>query len=131
MSVDITVSGLQELVEALGVLGNEQAILAVLSKPLDTLAAAGWTHSKMIAPVDTGFLRDNIMLEKISDSEIVIVSTAPYSLFVEYGHLTSSGSFVMGRFYMTDTKNYIIAVAEEAGFLEQIRVEISAALGLH
>lgn len=37
------------------------------------------------APVDTGYLRDNIQIQSESDTEVIVVSAAEYSTFVEHG----------------------------------------------
>lgn len=41
--------------------------------------------AKMKAPVDTGFLRNSIQFEIISDTQIYVTSYAPYSYFMEFG----------------------------------------------
>jgi HK97 gp10 family phage protein len=42
-------------------------------------------EAKMNAPVDTGFLRNSIQLEVISDTTIYVTSYASYSYYIEYG----------------------------------------------
>lgn len=54
----------------------------------DALRAAGDAFvesAQAAAPVDTGYLRDNITITTSSDTEVVIESEAEYSLFVEEG----------------------------------------------
>jgi HK97 gp10 family phage protein len=64
-------------------------IAATLSQEIaDALQAAGdafINDAQASAPVDTGFLRDNIQVVSSSDTELVIESQADYSGFVEYG----------------------------------------------
>ena len=62
---------------------------SILSQAIaDALSAAGdafVNSAQGVAPVDTGFLRDNIAVTETSDREVVIESQADYSLFVEEG----------------------------------------------
>jgi len=41
--------------------------------------------SKRLCPVDTGFLRNSINLNKINDLHYELIASAPYASFVEYG----------------------------------------------
>lgn len=54
----------------------------------DALNAAGDAFvesAQAAAPVDTGYLRDHIMITSSSNTEVIIESEADYSLFVEEG----------------------------------------------
>jgi hypothetical protein len=50
--------------------------------------------AKETAPVDTGFMRDHIYGLIISQTSCQMISQAPYSLFVNFGHFTRGGTFV-------------------------------------
>ena len=79
----IEVEGLQEFTGRL-----EQAADALSQGIAEALQSAGnvFVDSAQIeAPVDTGFLRDNIEITSASDTEIVIESQAEYSGFQEFG----------------------------------------------
>jgi HK97 gp10 family phage protein len=55
---------------------------------LNSAAASQETLSKELAPVRTGFLRENIRQTKqasLDDLEAIVESAADYSVFVEYG----------------------------------------------
>ena len=43
------------------------------------------SDAKRLAPVDTGYLRNNIHTDKISDTHFIVRSSANYSACVEFG----------------------------------------------
>ena len=60
----------------------------VIAFQLNSAATSVEVIGKQLAPVDTGFLRDNIkQTEEATDDNLraVTESGAPYSIFVEYG----------------------------------------------
>ena len=83
MSTSVEIDGLNEFVSQL-----DQAADALTQGIADALRSAGDAFvdsAQGQAPVDTGFLRDNIQVTESSDREVVIESQANYSLFVEEG----------------------------------------------
>ena len=49
-------------------------------------------EAKMLAPVRTGYLRNNILVGEIGKTRGSLLSLAPYSLFVHEGHKTRGGT---------------------------------------
>lgn len=69
------------------------------------LDAANYMAARAVdhAPVDTGYLSFNIaVVPGVGESSIVaqVVSMAPYSQWVEFGHQTIAGNFVPPNPYM-------------------------------
>jgi HK97 gp10 family phage protein len=83
MPTNIETQGLDEFVSRL-----EQAGDTLTQELFDALSAAGDAFVNAAqgqAPVDTGYLRDNISITSSSDTEVVIESQADYSRYVEEG----------------------------------------------
>lgn len=60
---------------------------AVRSASAELAERAASSHvsvSRQLAPVRTGFLRDNIYSERVNDQRWNVISGAPYSAFVEF-----------------------------------------------
>ena len=79
-----TVNGHKETAAALSQLAKDLfdvEVPKVLQEAADTFVSKA--QSK--APVDTGFLRDNIEVESVSDINAVVTSGAEYSIYVEEG----------------------------------------------
>jgi HK97 gp10 family phage protein len=62
-----------------------QALREGIAEALQNAGDAFVDSAQGAAPVDTGFLQDNIAITSTSDTEVVIESLAEYSLFVEEG----------------------------------------------
>lgn len=86
-----------------------------------------------LAPVDTGYLVEHIVVIEVAELVRAVVSEAEYSYFVEFGHLTRSGSFVPGQYYMTRSLLAALELASEgelgAMIAEQISFSITEAGG--
>jgi HK97 gp10 family phage protein len=81
--VSIEVDGLDEATSRLDNLAN--SITREIASALQEAADIFIQNAQGNAPVDTGFLRDNIFVSDSSDTSITITSEAGYSGFVEYG----------------------------------------------
>jgi HK97 gp10 family phage protein len=83
MPDSIKIDGLDEATSRLSEAANtlSQAIADALNAAGDAFV----NSASAVAPVDTGFLRDNIAVTESSNTEVVIESQADYSLFVEEG----------------------------------------------
>ena len=83
MVIRIESEGLDEFTSRL-----EQAADTLSEQIAEALQRAGDAFvdsAQGMAPVDTGFLRDNISVTSATDTEVVIESEADYSLFIEEG----------------------------------------------
>ena len=60
------------------------AIKAAMGELVKRAAMSHVSVSKQLAPVRTGFLRDNIKAEQISNLTWNVISGAPYSMYVEF-----------------------------------------------
>ncbi len=62
-------------------------------------------RAKKFCPVDTGTLANSIQAEQVQhEGNMVYCDIAPhtdYALYVEMGHRTQAGTYVMGHHYMT------------------------------
>jgi HK97 gp10 family phage protein len=81
MSVDVKLSGfnMQALSEKMR--GN-------ISEEVNSAAESCASLARQLAPVDTGFMRDNIAVTEVSSKtglHATVKSQADYSVFVEYG----------------------------------------------
>lgn len=71
---------------------RKQAAVAVKKAAYDTE-----TLAKGYAPVDTGYLRNSIMAEQVSDLTWRVYANADYAIYVEVGSRGRSG-----RWYLTN-----------------------------
>lgn len=60
----------------------------VVNGAIERAAESHVEIAKQLAPIDTGFLRDNIHI--LRDHGLRVVSEAPYSVYVEFGTVDSS-----------------------------------------
>lgn len=68
--------------DAYAAMGEAMALM-----PLKLEAAAYLQErAKFYAPVDTGFLRDHIVIDDSGSGTVRVVSEAPYSHFIEFGY---------------------------------------------
>jgi len=118
LSIKVEIDGLDEALATLDLLESEGFMLSITDAPLDVVVADGFVYLQNIAPVDTGYLRSQLIPEKPDEFTHTITSRAPYSYFVEVGHLTRSGSFVPGQFFMLRTRDHIIGTINSSEFIE-------------
>lgn len=69
-------------------------IFDVIMKSFEKIAADSSQRIKQDAPVDTGFMRDEVKVDKPGTVTVRIKANASYSIFVDKGHRTRSGSMV-------------------------------------
>jgi HK97 gp10 family phage protein len=87
LSVNITgISELQARVDAI-----PQKLAAASLQALQQSADAMVSQMKSSCPVDTGFLRDNIMITNQNEFAIQVSSLAYYSIFIEFGTYKMGG----------------------------------------
>jgi hypothetical protein len=78
-------------------------LLDVIMKALEKVAADSSRQIKQDAPVDTGFMRDEVKVDKPGNNSVRIKANAYYSIFVDKGHRTRSGSHVPANpFFSTE-----------------------------
>lgn len=112
MTIETRTRGIGALIQTLDNLQGNMP--AMMDEAVAYIADEAYIEARERAPVDTGFLRDNITIEKAGDSYYIVTSEAPYSIFVEYGFTHYlSGQFIPGQFYMTFAKDRALAVIEE------------------
>jgi HK97 gp10 family phage protein len=83
VSIEIELEGATEAASRLDSLAN--SITREIASALQEAANIFVQNAQANAPVDTGFMRDNITITESSDTSITITSEAGYSGFVEYG----------------------------------------------
>lgn len=83
VSLDVSVEG----TDAISTRFRDKADLLStgLGEALREIAQVIVDAAQANAPVDTGFLRDNIQIQDESDTSVTVVSQAEYSSFVEFG----------------------------------------------
>ena len=74
---------------------------AVVIKSFEKIAANSSQRIKQDAPVDTGFMRDEVKIDKPGNNSVRIKANAYYSIFVDHGHRTRSGSMVQADPFFT------------------------------
>lgn len=83
MKVVITLQGTQLTQRRLE--SFSRGVLRDLEEILDIYALLIQRQAQILAPVDTGFLRNNIFVEHDGRWARLIVASAEYAVFVEYG----------------------------------------------
>lgn len=76
------------------------------------------------APVDTGFLRDNITAEPLDIGHWRVISYAFYSLFQERGFMHYRDGFIPGKFFMEGAKEYTVGLVESGELRERYMLDI-------
>jgi len=89
------------------------------------LADEAQDRAKDLAPVKTGYLRDNIYWEKIQEARYKVIAHAFYSIFQEFGFQHYRDGFIPGKFYMTGGKEYIVDIVQTGAFMEEYMANIS------
>lgn len=69
-------------------------LLGVVMKSFLKIANGSNQRIKNDAPVDTGFMRDEVKVDQPSTTTVRIKANAYYSIFVDQGHRTRSGTMV-------------------------------------
>lgn len=72
--------------------GLSQAVREGIVEELNSGAESMVSLAKQLAPVDTGFLRDNIVQTEVATlghMRVMVESQAPYGQYVEYGTIDS------------------------------------------
>ena len=78
---DITLQGLDNVIGKMEALGGEELV----SKGLTKTANAVQGQAKLLAPVDTGDLRDSIKVSDIKDKRVEVFTNSDHAIFNEYG----------------------------------------------
>jgi hypothetical protein len=69
----------------------------------EKIAASSTRQIKQDAPVDTGFMRNEVKVDKPGNNSVRIKANAYYSIYVDKGHRTRSGSHVPANpFFSTE-----------------------------
>src|SRR5580765_1883436 len=84
--------GFTELKISCDVIAN--GLPAVVMKSFEKIAAGSSQRIKNDAPVDTGFMRSEVKVDKPGNNSVRIKAYAYYSIFVDKGHRTRSGTMV-------------------------------------
>ena len=85
MSLSLHVTGVNEAIEDLQNL--PQDIRDNVSAEMENALGYAASYAQSIAPVRTGYYRDEIGYEKVGDFEFFLYAGAPYSGVVEYGSM--------------------------------------------
>lgn len=125
MSIEMRTRGLSALMRTLDNIANNMP--NVMDETVAYIASEAQIEAKQRAPVDTGFLRDNITIEKVDLAYYVVTSEAPYSIFQEFGFTHYiTGQFIPGVFYMTFAKDRALAIIEEGAIDVLLQGSIAA-----
>lgn len=83
MTLSVTITGIDELITRVNAIPQNLATasLQALQQSADAMVSA----MQSSCPVDTGFLRDNIMITNQNSYAIQVSSLAYYSIFIEFG----------------------------------------------
>ena len=103
-SVDISIKGLDETVRNLNAIATKKLINAIKSG-LEQSSMYVLDKLNRNTPVDTGRLKSSNRILTLADDILIgpNLGIAPYARWVEYGHHTSSGSWVEGQHYVQKT----------------------------
>jgi hypothetical protein len=83
--------------------GIATGLLSVVIKSFEKIANTSAQKIKNDAPVDTGFMRDEVKVDKPTNDSVRIKANAYYSFFVDQGHRTRSGTMVQADpFFSTE-----------------------------
>ena len=80
------------------------------------------THSKILCPVDTGFLRNSIQVDSVTPIEAIIAPHTDYAEFVEFGTSRMAAQPYM-RPALDEHEGEIVAAVSDtvAAFVESVR----------
>ena len=120
-SISMTVRGSSELRRNLNRLrGNERR--RAQQDGLDAGARIVETHAKVYAPVDTGFLRNSILVDEVTSDKAVIAPHTEYAEHVEFGTSRMAAQPYM-RPALDQHESEIIGAVEAtiAAFVDSVR----------
>jgi hypothetical protein len=97
----ISLEGLADVLRKL--VGMETSVQRNTRIVMDEIAPQVQAFARSLAAVDTGYMRDHTLTRAIAGARIgfELYCEAYYSIFVELGHHTHSGSFVAARPFLT------------------------------
>lgn len=80
------------------------------------------THSKILCPVDTGFLRNSIQVDSVTPMEAIIAPHTDYAEYVEFGTSRMAAQPYM-RPALDEHENEIVQAVRDtvAAFVESVR----------
>lgn len=89
---------------------------------LEAGARIAETHAKLVAPVDTGFLRNSIQVDSVTPVEAIIAPHTEYAEFVEFGTSRQAAQPYM-RPALDEHEREILGAIEAtvAAFVESVR----------
>lgn len=94
---------------------------------LERLTQEAEEVAKQLAPVKTGYLRENIMPEQIEyGREWKLISYAPYSIFQEFGFNHYRDGFIPGRFFMSGAKDSVDNIIDSGELANTVITSIAA-----
>jgi hypothetical protein len=96
-------------------------LLSVVIKSFEKIANNSTQRIKQDAPVDTGFMRDNVKMDKPSANTVRIKANADYSIFVDQGHRTRSGTMVQADPFFSKEVNRL----KSGAFKTQVVTDVS------
>lgn len=77
----ITLEGLDDIIDKMERLGGEKLVEKGLSKTANAVQG----QAKLLAPVDTGDLRDSIKASDVKDRQCEVFTNSDHAVFNEYG----------------------------------------------
>jgi hypothetical protein len=87
-----SVKGFAELKQTTDIFSS--GLETVIIRTLEDIARRSTQNIKQNAPVDTGFMRNSVVMDKPGFNIIRIRANAEYSIYVDKGHETVSGTTV-------------------------------------
>ena len=69
-------------------------------RALEIIGGKAETYAKQLCPVDTGNLRNSITHRQVDAQTEAVGTNVEYAPYVEFGHHTTSGSFVAPRAFL-------------------------------
>lgn len=80
--------------------GIGASVDAACARALEICGGVAETYAKTACPVDTGTLKKSITHQMDGSRAVVIGTNVEYAPYVEFGHHTTSGSFVAPRAFL-------------------------------
>lgn len=109
--MEFEVIGLDKFVKELDIAGKEIPML--MKVVLNKITQKTIKNVKLKTPVDTGQLRRSWQSKRISNLESLVYNSCEYSIYVEKGHRTRSGSVVDGRYMLGKTIEEVSSSLDE------------------
>lgn len=120
--VDIETFGFDDLILAMS--DSEERKLKAIWRVVRAMGNKAFKYAKYSAPVLSGFLQSNIDYQETGEIEVMVISNAYYSFWVEFGHLTKAGTFVPPNPYMERAQREAEGIAEETDVIADFAVAI-------